>query len=83
MMDNPYYQLIRLIRSQSGGGGQQAFFTAVLTQAEPAVFLAGEAPFSPAMTAAGLTLSPQDVGGTYLCLSLDSQTAVLCRLTPQ
>lgn len=79
MTENPYYSLIRLIRAQSGGGGQPLFL-ALLEQAEPPVFSVGGERFSPALAAHGLQFSAEDAGSTYLCLSLDGQAAVLCRL---
>lgn len=79
MTDNPYYQLLALIRAQQVASAAQ-FFIARLEQLSPPVFSAGEAEVCPRLTAGGLTLTQADLQAAFLCLWLEGQVLLLCRL---
>lgn len=79
MTENPYYRLLTLIRAQQAAN-QPRFFTARLQQLAPPIFTAEDAPVSPDLIAAGLDLMDTDLGADFLCLFLDNQVLLLCRL---
>ena len=79
MTDNPYYQLLALIRAQQPAQGAQ-FFTARLEQLSPPVFRTDDTEVIPHLTSAGITLDERDLQAAFLCLWLEGQVLLLCRL---
>ncbi len=76
MTQNPYYQLLALIRAQQTGQGAQ-FFLARLTRLAPPVLEAEGAQVQPALIPAGLTLTEDDLQRDFLCLWLEGRVLLL------
>ena len=64
MTQNPYYQLMALIRAQQSGGPQ--FFLARLTRLAPPLLEAEGAQVQPALVPAELTLTEADKQRDFL-----------------
>lgn len=79
MTQNPYYQLLALIRAQQSGGGAQ-FFLAQLTRLAPPLLEAEGAQVQPALVPAELTLTEADKQRDFLCLWLEGRVLLLGRL---
>lgn len=81
MTDNPYYEILRIIRTQGGQHSAQPL-TAVLERIENGlpVFSAEGQVFHPEYRAEGLMLTKDQVGGLFLCLRLNDGYLALCRL---
>ena len=79
MTDNPYYQLLALIRAQQAVDRPQ-FFTARLQQLSPPVFVIGDTQVTPQLIPAGMVLEQADLQAAFLCLWLEGQVLLLCRL---
>ena len=78
MTQNPYYQLLALIRAQQSGGPQ--FFLARLTRLAPPLLEAEGAQEQPALVPAELTLTEADKQRDFLCLWLEGRVLLLGRL---
>lgn len=79
MTDNPYYELLALIRAQQAGD-RPKFFTARLQQLSPPVFTTGETVVLPGLIPVGMVLGEADLQAEFLCLWLEGQILLLCRL---
>lgn len=83
-MENPYYELIALIRAQAGQAGAGLFLatlrvseeegTAVLVEEQPL----GEAVWLPE----GLSVAEEDDGRAVACLPFDRGFLILTKLNP-
>ncbi len=76
MTNNPYYQLLGLIRAQQTGAGAP-FFLARLQQLSPPVFAAEGAEVQFDLIPAGLVLTEADVQRDFLCLWLEGRVLLL------
>lgn len=79
MTQNPYYQLLALIRAQQSGTGLRCFLVR-LQQVSPPVFTAEGVEVTPDLVSAGLTLTEADRDGVFLCLWLEGRVLVLGRM---
>ena len=79
MTQNPYYELLELIRAQQTGAGPH-FFLARLQQLSPPVFAVEEAEVQPDLIPAGLVLTEADKQRDFLCLWLEGRVLLLGRL---
>ena len=81
-MDNPYYQLVALIRAQSGRGGDGPF-SAKLKMADEkiaALTVEGDALEGDLWRVSGLELTAEDDGKDALCLPFDRGFLVLGKI---
>ena len=82
-MENPYYEIISLIRQQSRGS--DSLFTAVMSSCgdngQNPVFQAGDITLDNPVAVQGLELGEECLGSSYLCTAIDSGYLIISRLS--
>ena len=81
-MENPYYQLVALIRAQNGRGGDGLFSAQLqMEDARVAALRVGEDELEGDLWRVdGLELTVEDDGKDVLCLPFDRGFLVMCKI---
>ena len=83
-MENPYCELITLIRQLAQAPGKTGFIVVFskldpITN-EPIFSLDGQELDLPFLYMYDLTFLPEEIGSSYLCLPLDSRYLIVCKI---
>lgn len=83
MMENPYYDLISLIRAQSGQVGNGLFSATVSATDDGVLIMVEDEPVTEDFwLPQGLEITDEDDGATVLCQPFDQGFLILCKLAP-
>ena len=82
-MENPYYEIISLIRQQSRG--TEGLFTAVMSKCDDdgknPEFQAGDIKLESPLAIQGVEIGEAYLGSYYLCTAIDSGYLIISRLS--